>query len=54
MNLRQLLRLFLPIVVLVPLATPALAQDTSDNGWTLPDFLFSRGTQLARATCESK
>ena len=54
MNIRQFLKFFLPLVVLLPFATPALAQDMGDNGWTLPDFLFSRGTQLARATCENR
>lgn len=54
MNNRQFLKLFLPLAVLLPFATPAVAQDMGDNGWTLPDFLFSRGTQLARATCENR
>jgi hypothetical protein len=54
MSARQILRLFLPLAVLMPFAAPAMAQDMGDNGWTLPDFLFSRGTQLARAVCETK
>ncbi len=33
------------------LATPVQAQDMGDNGFTLPSFLFSRGTQMARENC---
>ena len=33
------------------LAPPVQAQDMGDNGFTLPAFLFSRGTQMARANC---
>lgn len=51
MNTRQVLRNLLFLVVLVPFAAPVHAQDMGENGFKLPDFLFSRGEQIARATC---
>ena len=43
--------LLFALAVFVGFAMPARAQDMGDNGFTLPDFLFSRAEQLARANC---
>jgi|GEM_PF-2342106 len=39
------------LALLTAFVAPVAAQDMGDNGYTLPDFFFSRAEQLARANC---
>lgn len=43
--------LLFALAVVTAFAGSARAQDMGDNGFTLPDFFFSRAEQLARANC---
>lgn len=54
MNVRQIVLAIVMAVMMSPLATPLRAQDMGDNGFTLPDFFFSRSEQIARANCINK
>jgi hypothetical protein len=39
------------LAVLTAFSAPLRAQDMGDNGYTLPDFFFSRAEQIARSNC---